>query len=88
MLGLCKKGKGRADLENSERFTFIDDAKVVLFEKKLLQRTRIASSTKWTFALGTGSLSSLALCSTNCMFSSAYDCSDNIYIYRYTVSDL
>ena len=37
-----KKGKGRADPENSERFTFIDDAKFVSLENKLLQRTWIA----------------------------------------------
>ena len=60
-LSLCNKGKGRANPENSERYTFIDDAKVVSLEKTLLQRTRIASGTKWALAVGTGSQSSLAL---------------------------
>ena len=33
-LSLCKKkGKARSDPENSERFTFIDDTKVVSLEK-------------------------------------------------------
>ena len=45
-LSLCNRGKGRADSVNSERFTFIDGAKVVSCVKTLLQRTRIANGTK------------------------------------------
>ena len=32
-LNICKKGKGRADQERSESFTFIDDVKVVSLKK-------------------------------------------------------
>ena len=47
-LSLFKNWKGRADLENSERFTFIDDAKVVSLEK------RVAVPTARALALVTG----------------------------------
>ena len=61
-LSLFKMGKGRADPENSECFTFIDDAKVMSCEKYFCcKKTDIASSTKWALALGTRSQSSLAL---------------------------
>ena len=38
-LSLCKKRNGRTDPENSEHFTFIDDAKVVSLEKILAKNT-------------------------------------------------
>ena len=75
-VNLCKKGKGRADQERSESFTFIDDVKVVLL--KIFFATNVNSSTKWVLDLGTWSQSILALHNTQAVITelhaqSAYD---------------
>ena len=75
-LNLCKKGKGRADQERFESFTFIDDVKVVSLKK--IVPTNMNSSTKWVLALGTWSQSILALHNTQAVITelhaqSAYD---------------
>ena len=77
-LNLCKKGKGRADQERSESFTFIDDVKVVSLKK--IVPTNKDSSTKWVLDLGTWSLSNLALHDTQTVITELHAHYNNVRV--------